>query len=400
MTRERDNSGMLSVLQEVSEREPDRLKGIMRIIIEQLLEEEITAFLGAQPHERTEERIGYRNGYKPRTLKTRVGKFELLVPKDREGRFQTSMFERYQRSEKALVLGIVEMYVQGVSTRNVKAITEALCGIDISKSQVSELAKRLDEEMREWRNRPLEKGYPYLVIDARYEKVRSGGRVVSSGVLIVTGIREDGVREILGVWVMPLESEATWSEVFKELKDRGLRDVIYTVSDDHKGLVAAIEKYFPEALWQRCQVHFMRNVLGKIRKADRKEVVNLLHGITEAATKEGALRGAKEAVERLAEDYPKAAEMIEENAEDILAVYELPESHRKKMRTTNMMERLNQELKRRTRVVRIFPSDGSCLRLTCALAMETSEEWEERRYLDMSELEEAGLAEAAREAVA
>jgi transposase-like protein len=254
--------------------------------------------------------------------------------------------------------------------------------------------------MREWRNRPLEKGYPYLVIDARYEKVRSGGRVVSSGVLIVTGIREDGVREILGVWVMPLESEATWSEVFKELKDRGLRDVIYTVSDDHKGLVAAIEKYFPEALWQRCQVHFMRNVLGKIRKADRKEVVNLLHGITEAATKEGALRGAKEAVERLAEDYPKAAEMIEENAEDILAVYELPESHRKKMRTTNMMERLNQELKRRTRVVRIFPSDGSCLRLTCALAMETSEEWEERRYLDMSELEEAGLAEAAREAVA
>lgn len=396
MARKKNCSDLLALWQEGSENGDDALRHLLRVMIQELLEEEMTAFLGAGHYERLEGRRGWRNGYKPRTFNTRVGRLELMVPKDREGNFQTELFERYQRSEKALVLAVVQMYLKGVSTRKVKAISKALCGLDISRSQVSALTKRLEEEIQVWRNRRLEKSYPYLVVDARYEKVRHGGHVVSKAVLIVVGVREDGIREILGTWISHGETESTWSEPFEQLKSRGLRGVKFIVSDADKGLRCAIERSFPGAVWQRCQVHFVRNILGHVRKKDRGRVLELLRGITQSATLEQARRNLREAVEALDADYPNVAELLEKHGEEILGVYALPASHRRRMRSTNMLERYNQELKRRTRVVRIFPDEGSCLRLVTALAMETNEEWLERQYLDMEDEAPAGeVAEAA-----
>jgi transposase-like protein len=292
------------------------------------------------------------------------------------------------------------MYLQGVSTRKVKAITEQLCGTSISKSQVSELAKGLDEEIAAWRQRPLEQAYPYLVVDARYEKVRSGSRVVSEGVLLVVGISESGFREVLGVWQAPTESEATWSDVFAELKQRGLRGVRYVVSDNHRGLRSAVDRHFQGATWQRCQVHFIRNVLARVRKTDRPRVVGLLRSITQAPTRQTAEGALAAAVATLAETYPEVAALLEQAGPEILAVYALPEGHRKRLRSTNVLERYNQELKRRTLVVRIFPNTASCQRLICALAMETNEEWLGRRYvrMDEEEAEAAGPTPAERAA--
>jgi len=230
----------------------DFLRELVQRTVQQVLEAEMTSFLGAGSYERNGERRGWRNGYKPRTLKTRVGELELMVPKDRDGEFQTELFERYQRSEKALVLAMLEMYVEGVSTRKVSAITEALCGLEVSKSQVSALTQKLDAEIVQWRTRPLTQSYPYLVVDARYEKVRQGGAVVSQGVLVVCGIDHRGYREVLGCWVAESESEASWGTVFVELKQRGLEGVRYVVSDDHAGMVKAIGRHFQGAVWQRC----------------------------------------------------------------------------------------------------------------------------------------------------
>jgi len=395
MARQAQDTKVLDVWQEASEEGGDGIRVLLETVVQRVLDEELTAFLGAESHERTEERRGYRNGYKPRQLKTRVGTLELLVPKDREGRFRTELFERYQRSEKALLLAVVEMYVQGVSTRKVRTITEALCGLEIGRTQVSELAKGLDAEVEAWRTRPIEKAYPYLIADARYEKVRQGPHVVSQGVLLVVGIDEDGYREILGTYTANTENETTWSEVFGDLQDRGLRDVRFVVSDDHKGLRAAIDRHFQGVLWQRCQVHFLRNVLGHVSKKDRRWVMDLMRAITNAETLPAARQALREAVAALEERYPKVAGLLDEHGEEMLAVYQLPEPHRKRMRSTNMLERQNQELKRRTRVVRIFPGERSCLRLVTALAMETSEEWQERRYLDMDAAEAETLDEVA-----
>jgi putative transposase len=266
----------------------DFLRGLVERVVQQVLEAEMTSFLGAGTYERNGERRGWRNGYKPRTLKTRVGGLELMVPKDRDGEFQTELFERYQRSEKALVLAILQMYVEGVSTRKVSAITEALCGLEVSKSQVSALTAKLDAEIAEWRSRPLTEEYPYLIFDARYEKVRRGGAVVSQGVLVVVGIDERGYREVLGCWVAESESEASWGAVFAELKQRGLSGVRYVVSDDHAGMVKAIGRHFQGAVWQRCQVHFVRNALSLCGVQQRPLVLRLMKTITESATREAA----------------------------------------------------------------------------------------------------------------
>jgi len=389
MARREDGTDVLSVWQGACEE--DALRDLVEYVVQRVLEEEMTAFLGAESYERTTARRGYRNGSKPRTLKTRVGTLALLVPKDRAGRFQPSLFERYQRNEKALMLALAEMYVQGVSTRKVKAITEQLCGLTISKSQVSVLAKGLDEEIAAWRDRPLEVRYPYLMVDARYEKVRQGPRVSSQGVLVVIGISEAGYREILGVWQADTESAATWSDVFADLKRRGLDGVRYVVSDNHQGLRSAVDRHFQGAVWQRCQVHFVRNVLSRVRKGDRASVVALLQSITKAPTRPAAERALATAVEDLTARYPEVASLVEAAGPEILAVYALPAAHRKRLRSTNVLERYNQELKRRTRVVRIFPNGASCLRLVCALAIETNEEWLARRYLRM-DLEEAQSA--------
>ena len=360
----------------------DFLRGLVERVLQQVLEAEMTSFLGAEVYERTGGRRGWRNGSKSRTLKTRVGTLELRVPKDRDGQFQTELFDRYQRSEKALVLSMLEMYVAGVSTRKVTAITEALCGLEVSKSQVSALTARLDAEIDAWRRRPLTKPYPYLIVDARYEKVRRGGQIVSQGVLIVVGIDTDGYREVLGAWIFDSESEASWGAVFRELKERGLQGVSYVVSDDHAGMVRAIERHFQGAIWQRCQVHFLRNALALCSQQQRPLVVRLMKTITEAATREAAKTALGTAIAELETKAPKVARLLEQHGEEMLAVYALPEAHQKRMRTTNMLERQNQELKRRTRVVRIFPNEQSLLRLVAALLMETNQEWMERKYLN------------------
>lgn len=371
----------------------DFLRELVQRTVQQVLEAEMTSFIGAESYQRNEVRRGWRNGYKPRVLKTRVGELDLMVPKDRDGQFQTELFERYQRSEKAFVLALLQMYVEGVSTRKVSAITEALCGLEVSRSQVSALTQRLDAEVAEWRMRPLTEEYPYLIFDARYEKVRRGGSVVSQGVLMAIGISAKGYREVLGVWVAESESEASWGAVFGELKQRGLRGLRYVVSDDHAGMVKAIDRHFQGAVWQRCQVHFVRNALALCGRQQRPQVLRLMKTVTEAATREAALAALAAAIAELEQKAPKVARLLEEAGEQILGVYALPEAHRKRMRTTNMLERQNQELKRRTRVVRVFPHEQSCLRLVAALLMETNQEWMGRIYLSMEE-EPASAAEA------
>ena len=383
MARKRQGIGIVEGWQGLGEE--DFLRRLVERVVQQVLEAEMTSFLGAGAYERNAERRGWRNGFKPRVLKTRVGKLELLVPKDREGQFQTELFERYQRSEKALVLSMLEMYISGVSTRKVSAITETLCGLEVSRSQVSALAEKLDLELSAWRSRGLEKAYPYLVIDARYERVRRAGAVVSQGVLVVVGISQEGYREVLGAWMADSETETSWGQVFAELKQRGLRGVRYVVSDDHQGLVRAVRRHFQGAMWQRCQVHFLRNALSLCAARDKALVVGLLKNITEAETREAALEAIGQVAAELEKRAPKVARLLEEHGEEILAVYALPASHRKKMRTTNLLERQNQELKRRTRVVRVFPHEQSCLRLVTALLMETNQEWMEQLYLDIGE---------------
>ena len=371
--------------------DPGFLKEIVERVLQELLEAEITDHVGAAAYERSEARTGHRNGHKPRTLRTRVGTLNLLVPQDREGTFSTRLFARYQRNEKALVLALMEMYVEGVSTRKVKEVTERLCGASFSKSVVSSLAGSLDSELEGWRSRRLEAAsYPYLFVDARYEKVRVDHRVVSQGVLIVSGVREDGFREILAVEVADTESEATYQELFRSLKSRGLSGVELVVSDDHKGLKAAITRHFQGVSWQRCQVHYARNLLGMVSFAKRKELGVDLRGIFAATSREQALGIASSAAKKWRQKgNEKVAEHLEEHVEECLTCLAFPESHRRRIRTTNGLERLNQEIKRRTRVVRIFPNRHSCLRLVTALAVEQSEEWlTGRRYLDMEELGE------------
>jgi putative transposase len=383
MARRDDGRALLALWQEAVGEGEDPLRGLLQQALQCVLEQEMTAFLRAERHERTSERRGYRNGHTVRALTTRVGRLELMVPRDREGRFCTELFERYQRSEKALVLALMEMYVQGVSTRKVKKVTEELCGVEVSRSQVSELAKGLDEQVEAWRARAIQEAYPYLIVDGEFEKVRHGAHVEADAVLVVSGVREDGYRQHLGVWMADTESEATWSEVFSDLKARGLRGVKYVVSDDHQGIRAAVGRHFQGALWQRCQVHFVRNVCGKVRRKDRAWVVSVLKGITEAGTLQEARQALGRAVEQVEAGYPEVARMLEQEGEEILTVYALAPEHRKRMRSTNMLERWFEEVRRRTRVARIFPNRGSCVRLVGAHCMETNEEWLGRRYLDM-----------------
>jgi transposase-like protein len=284
----------------------------------------------------------------------------------------------------------MEIYMEGVSTRKVKDITEALCGTSFSKSLVSSLAGSLDAEFSAWRCRPLTaKAYPYLFVDARYEKVRVDRRVVSQGVLLVSGVKDDGFREILAVEVVDTESEATYQELFRSLKGRGLSGVKLVVSDEHEGIKTAVARHFQGASHQRCQVHYARNLLGMVGSARRKDLAEGLRGVFAAASRESALLLAEELADRWRPSHPKVAEHLEEHIEECLSCLAFPESHRRRIRTTNGQERLNQEIKRRTRVVRIFPNPEACLRLVTALAVEQSEEWVTgRRYLDMHELEE------------
>jgi len=366
----------------------DFLRRIVERTLQQVLEAEMTAHLGAERYERTDTRTGHRNGYRPRTLRTRMGTLTLLVPQDREGTFSTALFARYQRSEKALVTALMEMYLEGVSTRKVREITEALCGTSFSKSLVSTLTTKLDAELAAWRNRPLdETTYPYLFVDARYEDVRSNGRVTSQGVLIIGGVREDGKREILAVDVADTESEATYQEQFRQLKARGLTGVELVTSDEHRGLVAAIKRHFQGASHQRCQVHFTRDLMGIVGASKRGELAAGLRTVFTAPTLADARRLAAELADRWRATHPRVAAQMDEHIEECFACYAFPPSHRQRIRSTNGWERLMQEIKRRTRVVRIFPHRDACLRLVTALCAEQSDEWiSGMRYLDIGEL--------------
>jgi putative transposase len=382
--------------QEVLLDDPGFLREVVERVVQQVLEAEMTEHIGAAPYERAEGRTGHRNGHKPRALRTRVGTLNLLVPQDREGTFSTRLFSRYQRNEKALCLALMEMYVEGVSTRQVTEVTEALCGTSFSKSLVSELAGRLDAELEGWRGRRLEAdAYPYLFVDARYEKARIDGRVVSQGVLVVSAVRAEGFREILAVEVSDTESEATYQGLFRSLKARGLSGVELVVSDEHEGLKAAISRHFQGASHQRCQVHYSRNLLGMVGAKKRKELGADLRGIFAAPDGRSALELASSVAKKWREKgHERIAEHLEEHIEGCLSCLSFPESHRRRIRTTNGLERFNQELKRRTRVVRIFPNPEACLRLVTALAVEQSEEWiTGRRYLDMEELRDDRCSE-------
>lgn len=384
-----NSKGKKQLVQEVLTDDPDFLRTLVETVIQEILEMELTEQIGAAPYERSKERKGQRNGYKPRILRTRVGRLNLLVPQDRDGNFSTSLFGRYQRSEKALLLSLMEMYLKGVSTRKVTKVTETLCGTSFSKSQVSALTARLDAELSAWRSRPLTYAYPYLMVDARYEDVRVDGRIVSQGALIVKGVRDDGRREILAVAVADTESEATWQELFVDLKARGLAGVVLIISDNHAGLKKAAKKHFQGVSWQRCQVHFTRNATGLVPRSARKELAADLREVFTAPDLESAMRSAERSADRWRPKYPGVAKLIEDNIEDCLAVLAFPSPHRVRLRTTNGLERLNEEIKRRTRVIRIFPNRESCLRLFTALAAEQSDEWVSgKRYLNMEELAE------------
>jgi putative transposase len=367
----------------------DFLRALIQQVVQQLLETEMEEALGAGKSERTGTRVGYRSGYYGRTLMTRVGKLELRIPQDRHGRFRTEIFERYQRSEKALVAALAEMYVQGVSTRKVKMITEELCGHEFSASAISRINEGLDDELAKFAGRRLEEEYPYLVMDARYEKIREGGVIRSQAVLVAIGINWDGRRCVLAVEMANRESQSSWKEFLDKLCERGLRGVQLVVSDDHIGLRNAIREVLPAALWQRCYVHFLRNSLDHLpRKAD-DDCLTELRWIYDRRTGDEARQDLAAWLSRWGARYPKLCRWVEDNIEETLTFYALPLAHHKHLKSTNLLERLNEELKRRTLVVRIFPNTASCLRLTRALAVETHENWiEATRYLNMDLLRE------------
>jgi putative transposase len=393
MTRS-EGKPSIAAIQELVAQDADLLREIVRETMQAMLEAEMDEALGAGKGERTEGRLGYRSGYYGRTLITRVGKLELRVPQDRQGRFSTELFERYQRSEQALVATLAEMYVQGVSTRKVKAITEELCGHAFSASAISAINKKLDASLAAFARRRLEEPFAYLILDARYEKVREAGVVMSQAVLIAIGIDWDGRRQVLAVEMANRESSSSWKDFLLGLQARGLHGVEFVVADDHAGLRAAIREVLTGAAYQRCYVHFLRNALDHLpRKAD-DDCLQELRWLYDRRNLAEARTDLAQWLAKWSAKYPKLTDWVEETIEETLTFYRLPQRHHKHLKSTNMLERFNEEIRRRTYVVRIFPNAPSCLRLVRALAVETHENWlEANRYLNMDDLREQKKSE-------
>jgi len=354
-------------------------------VLNQVLETQVTAQLQAAPYERTDARQGYRNGYKPRHLTTRVGTLTLQVPQVREGQFSTDLFARYQRSEQALILTLMEMVVNGVSTRKVAHITEELCGKEFAKSTVSDLCKGLDPVVQAWNERDLsQQPYPFLLVDALVLKVRERGQVRAMSALLAIGVNAQGYREILGLQLGDSESEASWTSLFTWLKRRGLQEVDLVVSDDHGGLVKAVRVQFQGATWQRCQTHLARNILDAAPKALHDE----LHARVRALFEAPDLETARMLLAKLVNDYagraPTAVATLERGFDDATAVLALPAPYRKRLRTNNGLERLNEEVRRRERVIRIFPNRESVIRLLGAVLLEQDEQGVGQRKLRKS----------------
>jgi putative transposase len=393
MTRS-ENKPSIAAVKELMGANHDMLRKIVQDLLQEMLEGEMTEALGASKSERSDGRVGYRSGHYNRTLITRVGKLELRVPQDRDGRFSTELFERYQRSEQALVATLAEMYVQGVSTRKVKAITEELCGHSFSASTISAINKRLDESLTAFARRRLDEPFAYLIIDAKYEKVRQAGVVRSCAVLVALGVDWEGRRQILAVELANRESRSSWKDFLVGLRDRGLHGVEYVVADDHAGLRAAVREVLPDAWFQRCYVHFLRNALDHLpRKAD-DDCLQELRWIYDRRALSEAKSDLAAWLKKWSPRYPKLTTWAEETIEETFTFYRLPRQHHKHMKSTNMLERFNEEIKRRTIVLRIFPNEDSCLRLIRSLAVETHENWlEANRYLNMNDLKEMKKAD-------
>jgi len=361
----------------------DGLAEAVTVLLNSAMVAERSEYLGAAPYERSATRVGYANGFKDKTVKSRLGELRLLVPQTRDGEFYPQSLEKGLRSERALLLAIAEMYVQGVSTRRVKKIVEELCGMEVSSTQVSRAAKELDELLEAWRTRDLGR-YRYVVLDAQYEKVRQGGQVLDAAVLLACGVGADGKRDVLGCSVSLSEAEVHWRGFLSSLKDRGLHGVELIVSDAHEGLAAARKAVFGSVPWQRCQFHLQQNAGQYVPSvALRGPVAADIRAIFNAPDLEEAEHLMTKFLDRYQKTAPKLTEWAEEALREGFTVFAFPPSHRRRLRTTNLLERLNEEIRRRTKVARLFPSEASCLRLVTAIVMEISEEWQtaDKRYL-------------------
>ena len=366
-------------------KDSDELKALKEAVLNQILQAEASEQIGAEYYERSENRKTQRNGTRIRTLTTRVGSLVLHVPKFRNGTFSTELFARYSRSERAFQLALIEMVIQGVSTRKVTEITEVLCGTSISKSTVSRLCSELDAPIHAFRERPLDRYYPFLVVDAMYVKVRERGRIVSKGLLIALGISESGHREVLAFDYADSESYESWRCLFRGLRARGIETVDLIVSDDHAGLVQALHETFHGTMWQRCQTHFSRNLNGNVPRSIQPKVKALLTDLYNSPTLEAASSRKDDLLDTLSSHgCQKAHDLLDEAFADITSIFSLPVHYRRKLRTTNMIERLNEELRRRERVIRIFPHADSVIRLLGAILLETHEQWiSGRAYMNM-----------------
>lgn len=383
MTQQKEDTAIRTIFEIINSDGMEGLGDAVSILINEAMKVERSSALNAQPWQRTENRMGYANGFKNKSVVTKLGKLDLNIPQVRgDVEFYPSALEKGIRSEKALTLAMAEMYVQGVSTRKVTSVLKKLCGLEISSTQVSSASKRLDEELEKWRNRPIG-SIKYLQLDARYEKVRQDGMVLSCAVLIATGVMEDGKRTVLGTSVSLSEAEVHWRNFLLDLRKRGLHGVKLITSDDHSGLKSALRSVFPSVPWQRCQVHLQRNAVPYIPKMDmRKGVASDIRNIFNAPDQAEAQRLLDLSVEKYKKTASKLSVWMETNIPEGFTVFVLPENQRKKLRSTNMVERLNREIKRRTRVATLFPNEASLLRLVSAILSETSEEWETgKRYL-------------------
>jgi putative transposase len=363
----------------------------LSLLLNEAMRLERQDYLKAAPYERTEKRLSYANGFKPKMLNSRVGKLELAIPQTRDSAFYPSSLEKGLRSERALKLALAEMYVQGVSTRKVAKITEELCGLEISSSQVSRATKSLDDMLAGWRQRRLDKPYAYVYLDARYEKIREGGQVINAAVLVALGVDAEGYREVLGCSVELSEQEIHWRKFISDLKNRGLHGMKLFISDAHEGLKAARTAVFPSVPWQRCQFHLQQNAQKYIPNLGqnlnlRKTVAREIRSIFNAPNLAEAQRLLSQFTERYAKTAPRLSQWAEEALPEGFTVFQMPEAHRRKIRTSNVLERVNKEIKRRTRVATLFPNAKSCERLVCAVIMEISEEWlTGKKYLTMDE---------------
>jgi putative transposase len=387
MTYETDCTLPDELLEQITQQGLDVLPAIIRTVINTAMQIERQNYLGAGPYERSQERQGHANGYKPKTVTTRVGKITFDVPQVRDGRFYPQSLEKGLRSERALKLALAEMYVQGVSTRKVAAITEQLCGTEVSSAQVSRATAELDEQFAAWRERPLGQ-MRYLYLDARYEKVRQDGQVRDATVLMAMGVNREGKREVLGVSVSLSEHEVHWRTFLNSLVARGLAGVQLIIADDHGGLQKARMAVFGGVPWQRCQCHLQRNAQAYVpRRAMKREVAADIRAIFNAATRQDAETLLARTVEKYAPQASALADWMEENIPQGLTIFAFPSEHQRRLRTTNSLERLNREIRRRSRVVMLFPNEASCLRLVTAVVMEISDEWQtERIYLRLDDL--------------